>query len=141
MVPRENKNKGYAKFAETNKEYKGSYPGVPVLYALWSHVGVVFYICGSHLWDHMWAKFQSISTWHEGFSPSTLFSLPLQNRLAVKKHLAWMLYSRIMHDYLAAAWGAFHMHLADPVWAAPFAIQPSGLQVRVISRTLLLLFI
>jgi len=34
MVPRENKNKGYAKFGETNKEYKGSYPGVPVLYAL-----------------------------------------------------------------------------------------------------------
>ena len=61
-MPRENKNNAYAKFGKTNKEYKGSHPGVPVLYALGSQVGVVFYICASHLWDHMWAKFQSIST-------------------------------------------------------------------------------
>ena len=69
---------------------------------------------------------------YSGFPPSPK-STPSQ------KH--WLLCSGIMHDRLAVAWGAFHMHSADPVWAAPFAVQPSGLQVRVISRTLLLLFL
>ena len=37
-----------------------------------------------------------------------------------QKHLAWLLFcSGIIHDRLAAARGAFHMHLADPVELRP----------------------
>ena len=93
-----------------------------------SKVGVVFYISASvsvHL-NLTWRFFSGNS----GFPPSPK-STPSE------KHLAWVLCSGIIHDRLAAAWGAFHMHSADPVWAAPFAIQPSGLQVGVIGRTLL----
>jgi len=37
-------------------------PGGPVLYALGSQVGVVFYIFASHLCNRMWAEFQLTST-------------------------------------------------------------------------------
>ena len=81
-----------------------------------------------------WVSVDLNLTWgffsgYSGFPPSPK-STPSQ------KHLAWVLCSGIVHDRLAAAWCAFHMHSADPVWAAPLAIQPSGLQVRVINRTL-----
>ena len=36
-----------------------------------------------------------------------------------KKHLARLLCSAIIHDHLAAARGAFHMHSADPVELRP----------------------
>ena len=36
------------------------------------------------------------------------------------KHLAWLLFSGIIHDRLAAARGAFQMHSADP-----FELHPS----------------
>ena len=36
-----------------------------------------------------------------------------------QKHLAWLLCSGIIHDCLAAARGAFHMHSADPVELRP----------------------
>ena len=52
-----------------------------------------------------------------------------------KRHLAWLLCSGIISDRLTAARGAFQMHSTDPVELhVHFAIQPSGLQVRVISR-------
>jgi len=36
-----------------------------------------------------------------------------------QKHLAWLLYSGIIHGRLAAARGAFRMHLANPVELCP----------------------
>ena len=78
--------------------------------------------------DLTWGFFSSYSS----FPPSPKLT-PSQ------KHLPWVLCCRIMHDLLAAAWGTFHLHSADPIWAVPFTIQPSGLQVRVINRTPLLL--
>ena len=109
-----------------------------------SQVGVVFYICTSHLCDRMWAPdvgWVSVDlhlTWgffsgYSGFPPSPQ-STPCQKTSGLGAVLG------IMHDRLAVAWGVFHdTHSVDPVWAAPFAIQPSGFQLRVISRTLLLL--
>ena len=47
-----------------------------------------------------------------------------------QKHLAWQLCAGIIRDHLAAARGAFHMHLADPVRLH----SAFGLRVRVISR-------
>ena len=66
---------------------------------------------------------------------------PISKSDPSQKHLALVLRSGIMHDRLAAAWGAFHMHLADPVWAAPFVIQPSGLQVMMISGHIIAIII
>ena len=43
----------------------------------------------------------------------------------------------VLQDH-AWPFGGSLMHSADPVWAATFAIQSSRLEVRVISRTLLL---
>ena len=40
----------------------GNHSGVAVLYALGSHVGVVFHNYTSHLCDRIWAEFQSFST-------------------------------------------------------------------------------
>ena len=61
----------------------GNHSGVAVSYAVGSQVGVVFYICTSHLCDRMWAEFQSISTWLDGFSPVTPVFVPHQTRLPV----------------------------------------------------------
>ena len=36
-----------------------------------------------------------------------------------QKYLAWLLCSGIIHDHLAAARGAFHMHSADPIELRP----------------------
>ena len=115
----------------------GNYLGVHVLYALGSQVGIVFYIWVSHLCDHIWLSFspsQLIWGFFSGYS-----SFPPSPKLtSSQKHLAWVLCSGIMHDHLAAARGTFDMHSAHPIWAVPFTIQPLGLQLRVISRTLLL---
>ena len=101
-----------------------------------SHVDVVFYICASNLCDRTWAEFQLILTWLESPRFSSLPKIDSQSKTS-----DLVLCSGIMHDRLATAWGAFHMLSADPVCAAPFVIQPSGLQVRTISRALLLLLL
>ena len=46
----------------------------------------------------------------------------------VKKHLAWLLCSEIIHDRLAATRGAFQMHLADPVelLSSQFSLQAAS---------------
>ena len=106
----------------------------------WSQVGVVFYICASHLCDRTWAEFQSIPTWLEGFSLATPVFLPLQNRLPVKNIRSECCAPGSCMIVWRQAEVLFVMHSTDPVWAAPFPIQPSGQQVRVISgHTILLL--
>ena len=69
----------------------GNHPGVPMLYALGSQVGVVFYVSAFHLCVRTWAEFSVDHnlTWgfflgYSGFPPSPK-STPSQ------KHLAWVL--------------------------------------------------
>lgn len=66
--------------------------------------------------------------------PNLWIFLPLQNRLPVKKHLAWVLCSSNMHDRLAAAIEAPFTCILLTLLSCARRNTTTGLPVRMISR-------
>lgn len=66
---------------------------------------------------HMWAEFQSISTWLQGFSPGTLVFLLPQNRLPVNYIWFGLLCSKITHGLYGGRRWCLYIHLVWSRWA------------------------